>query len=72
MKNMDEAIAKLEKMDETERTQGEISILEQLLKKDKKIALVMVFDMLLAGVDTVRNTKISKICHIYNKQLAGF
>ncbi|GLV43366.1 Cytochrome P450 49a1 [Carabus blaptoides fortunei] len=55
-KNMDDAIAKLEKMERVERTQAEMSILEQLLKKDRKIALAMIFDMFLAGVDTTSRT----------------
>lgn len=38
----------------TQRSEAEISILEKLLKRDKKIAFAMVFDMLIAGIDTVR------------------
>lgn len=35
------------------KDENEMSILEKLLKKDKAVALAMVTDMLLAGVDTV-------------------
>lgn len=33
----------------------ELSVLEKLLKIDRRVAIVMALDMLLAGVDTVRN-----------------
>lgn len=36
------------------KAESEQSVLEKLLKVDKKIAQVMAMDMLLAGVDTVR------------------
>lgn len=35
------------------KSKSEMSILEQLLLRDKKIAFSMVFDMLIAGIDTV-------------------
>lgn len=37
-----------------ERAEHEKSVLEKLIKIDKKIAIVMAMDMLMAGVDTVK------------------
>lgn len=54
---MDEAIAKFENSNGTEKSQSELSVLEQLLKRDKKVAYAMVFDMFVAGIDTVSNTE---------------
>lgn len=39
-----------------EKSESEKSVLEKLLKIDKKIATVMAIDMILTGVDTVRRT----------------
>jgi len=36
-----------------EKNENELSVLEKLLQQDKHIAIVMVMDMLLAGIDTV-------------------
>ncbi|KAH8250038.1 hypothetical protein KR026_004189 [Drosophila bipectinata] len=38
------------------RPENEQSVLEKLLKKDKKVATVMAMDMLMAGVDTTSST----------------
>ncbi|XP_017091373.2 probable cytochrome P450 12a4, mitochondrial [Drosophila bipectinata] len=38
------------------RPESEQSVLEKLLKKDKKVATVMAMDMLMAGVDTTSST----------------
>lgn len=35
---------------------SDMSILERLLEKDEKVAFAMIFDLLNAGVDTVRYT----------------
>lgn len=40
------------------RPEKEQSVLEKLLKMDKKVAVVMAMDMLMAGVDTVGKLKI--------------
>ena len=48
---MDEAEQKLK--DKTHHDTDELSVLEKLLKLDRTIAIVMVMDMLMAGVDTV-------------------
>lgn len=53
---INEAIQRLEQEKENglrERAEYEKSVLEKLLKIDKKIATVMAMDMLMAGVDTV-------------------
>lgn len=56
MKRVDNAVARLEAL---EKTGGGVntsdrSVLEKLLLIDRRIAIVMAFDMLLAGIDTVR------------------
>jgi hypothetical protein len=53
-KIIDDAVAKFEKNSSNlpEEKQG---ILFKLLQKDKKYAIVMAFDMIFAGVDTVWN-----------------
>lgn len=53
---VDEAIERLEKERESgvaEKPENEKSVLEKLIKIDRKIAMVMAMDMLMAGVDTV-------------------
>lgn len=45
-------MAKLQNKREEERT-GESSVLEKLLLIDRDLAIMMVLDMLMAGVDTV-------------------
>lgn len=56
-KYINETVRQLEKESQQgiERPEHEQSILERLLKQDKKIATVMAMDMLMAGVDTVRD-----------------
>ncbi|XP_075148686.1 cytochrome P450 CYP12A2-like [Haematobia irritans] len=39
-----------------EKPENEQSVLEKLIKKDKKVAMVMAMDMLMAGVDTTTST----------------
>jgi len=55
LKYVDEAIERLEKeaKEGVVRPEHEQSVLEKLLKVDKKVATVMAMDMLMAGVDTV-------------------
>lgn len=43
----------LEKLKEEKTTTTHICVLEKLYEIDKNIAIIMVFDSLLAGVDTV-------------------
>lgn len=50
---VNEAIERLER-EPFNKPEHEKSVLEKLLKIDKKIATVMAMDMLMAGVDTVR------------------
>lgn len=54
MKYVDKAVVRLDASTEkTHSNSDDRSILEKLLKIDRRIAIVMAFDMLLAGVDTV-------------------
>ncbi|XP_073817037.1 cytochrome P450 CYP12A2-like isoform X2 [Musca autumnalis] len=56
---VEEAIARLEeerKNGMPEKPDSEKSVLEKLVKIDKKIAMVMAMDMLMAGVDTTSST----------------
>ncbi|XP_039490346.1 probable cytochrome P450 12a5, mitochondrial [Drosophila santomea] len=55
---VDEAIERLEKeaKEGVVRPENEQSVLEKLLKVDKKVATVMAMDMLMAGVDTTSST----------------
>lgn len=48
---IDQAIEEFEK---NPSSGGEESVLQKLLKIDKKVAIVMALDMMMAGVDTVR------------------
>lgn len=51
---MDVALANLEKKHQQKNDEeAELSVLEKLLKIDKNVAILMVLDMLMAGVDTV-------------------
>jgi len=56
---VDEAIERLEKeaKEGVVRPENEQSVLEKLLKVDKKVATVMAMDMLMAGVDTVGSSE---------------
>lgn len=56
MKRVDNAVARLGALKETGKGlhASDQSVLEKLLLIDKRIAIVMAFDMLLAGIDTVR------------------
>lgn len=51
MGKIDEAVRRIEKAPKMEGTQ---SVLEKLLKTNKQLAVVMAFDMIMAGIDTVR------------------
>ncbi|XP_061391257.1 cytochrome P450 CYP12A2-like [Musca vetustissima] len=56
---VEEAIARLEENRENgvpEKPDNEKSVLEKLIKIDKKIAMIMAMDMLLAGADTTSST----------------
>lgn len=51
---VDKAVARLDARDQlNDNEAGDRSVLEKLLMIDRRIAIVMAFDMLLAGVDTV-------------------
>lgn len=49
---IDKSILEINKKDKN-ATSSEESVLEKLLKMDKRVAIVMALDMLMAGVDTV-------------------
>lgn len=51
---VDNAVKRLEKQGHLESDASDRSVLEKLLLIDRRIAVVMAFDMLLAGVDTVK------------------
>lgn len=51
MSKVDEAIIRMEN-NPTQSSDSQ-SVLEKLLKVDRHVAVVMAFDMLMAGVDTV-------------------
>lgn len=53
MKYVDESIADFEKSRST-ANKGEESVLQKLLKIDRHYAVIMTFDMLFAGIDTVK------------------
>lgn len=50
---VDKAVARLDARDQFNNEAGDRSVLEKLLMIDRRIAIVMAFDMLFAGVDTV-------------------
>lgn len=54
MHYVDKAVARLDSMDQSKRDDSDKSVLEKLLLIDRRMAIVMAFDMILAGVDTVR------------------
>lgn len=51
---VDNAVKRLEEHGKLESDASDRSVLEKLLIIDRRIAVVMAFDMLLAGVDTVK------------------
>lgn len=51
---VDNAVKRLEERGQLESDASYRSVLEKLLLIDRRIAIVMAFDMLLAGVDTVK------------------
>lgn len=51
---VDKAVARLDSMDQSNRDNDDKSVLEKLLLIDRRIAIIMAFDMILAGVDTVK------------------
>uniref|UniRef100_A0A2M3ZBT6 Putative cytochrome n=1 Tax=Anopheles braziliensis TaxID=58242 RepID=A0A2M3ZBT6_9DIPT len=53
MVKIDEAVVR---MDKNPKTEGNLSVLEKLLKVNKNAALVMSFDMIMAGIDTTSST----------------
>jgi hypothetical protein len=57
---IEEAMKKMEKKNESD-----VSVLEKLLQIDRKVAVVMALDMILAGVDTVK----SIIHHKINRRI---
>lgn len=54
MKHVDRAIKRLESSNKTDPDRSDRSVLEKLLEINREIAIVMAFDMLMAGIDTVR------------------
>lgn len=55
---VDKAVARLDARDQLNNNEAsDRSVLEKLLMIDRRIAIVMAFDMLLAGVDTVEILK---------------
>lgn len=54
MHYIDKAVARLDAEDRSKTDASDRSVLEKLLLIDRRVAIVMAFDMLLAGVDTVR------------------
>lgn len=56
MKRVDNAVERLGALKESGEgiNASDRSVLEKLLLIDRRIAIVMAFDMLLAGIDTVR------------------
>lgn len=64
MKHIDASIEEYDRLakDTSATNSGEESVLQKLLKFDKHYAIVMTFDMLFAGVDTVT----SKLTEISN------
>lgn len=59
MHYIDDAMRRLDGIDPAKSNASDRSVLEKLLLIDRRIAMVMAFDMLLAGVDTVNLFKSS-------------
>lgn len=57
MAHVDKAVKRLEASGGSARDKSDQSVLEKLLQMNRQVAIVMAFDMLLAGVDTVRRTR---------------
>lgn len=57
MTYVDDAMKRFEKLDDNST---EHSVLQKLLKIDRQYAIVMAFDMLFAGVDTVQSSLLFK------------
>lgn len=53
MHYVDQAVVRLDNSGHRDKDAGDKSVLEKLLLIDRRIAIVMAFDMILAGVDTV-------------------
>lgn len=53
MHYIDKAVKRLDTIDQSKSGASDRSVLEKLLLIDRRIAIVMAFDMVLAGVDTV-------------------
>lgn len=53
MKHIDDAVKRLEASNKLSSDRSDRSVLEKLLEINREIAIVMAFDMLMAGVDTV-------------------
>lgn len=64
MKRIDIAVVRLEALKKANVTvnTSDRSVLEKLLLIDRSIAIVMAFDMLLAGIDTVQ-LQFDSFCH---------
>lgn len=53
MHYVDRSVSRLDAIDKSRSDANDKSVLEKLLLIDRRIAIVMAFDMILAGVDTV-------------------
>lgn len=67
MKYINNAVQRLEAKDKIGGDRGDRSVLEKLLEINRQIAIVMAFDMLMAGMDTVKYlfVLISSVSHIF-------
>lgn len=61
---IDKAVARLEAEGGSKTDASDQSVLEKLLLIDRRIAIVMAFDMLLAGVDTTSAALVSCMWHL--------
>lgn len=57
MPKVDKAVQRLEASNHTNSEKTDRSVLEKLLEINESIAVVMAFDMLMAGIDTVCRTE---------------